>query len=554
MHGKLSALLTAATTVAASGIVALGITIAAPTPALAWRNGVSRTPLMGSNNWHFTHCDTIFNETTIQRIADAYVSLGLRDVGYQYLNIDDCWAEPARDASGNLVPNRTRFPSGIKALADYVHGKGLKFGIYTSAGTKTCNSLGFPGGLGHEQQDANLFASWGVDYLKYDNCNNQGVDAQQRYGAMHTALANTGRPIVYSITEWGSTTPKVWTWGAPVGNLWRTTGDISDNWSSMIGKVHTNDDLAQFAGPGHWNDPDMLEVGNGGMTATEYRTHFSLWAMMAAPLLMGNNVANLSGTNLDILKNTDVIAIDQDPLGHQATIVSNSGGLVVYARPLSNGDFAVALLNETAATATVSTSASAIGMPGGSSYTLKDLWSKATRSTSGSISASVPSHGTVVYRVTRTGATPPAAGTRQLSDVATVSVTNGWGPIEKDRSNGEQPAGDGRTLTIGGTTFAKGLGVHAHSSVGYFLGGRCTSISAEVGIDDEKGNAGQVVFQVWRDGTKVADSGAVTGAQAARHLTANVSGGNNIVLAVTDGGDGINSDHADWANLQVTCT
>ena len=554
MHGKLSALLTAATTVAASGIVALGITIAAPTPALAWENGLARTPPMGSNNWNFTHCDTIFNETTIQRIADAYVSLGLRDVGYQYLNIDDCWAEPTRDASGNLVPNRTRFPSGIKALADYVHGKGLKFGIYTSAGTKTCNSLGFPGGLGHEQQDANLFASWGVDYLKYDNCNNQGVDAQQRYGAMHTALANTGRPIVYSITEWGSTTPKVWTWGAPVGNLWRTTGDISDNWSSMIGKVHTNDDLAQFAGPGHWNDPDMLEVGNGGMTATEYRTHFSLWAMMAAPLLMGNNVANLSGTNLDILKNTDVIAIDQDPLGHQATIVSNSGGLVVYARPLSNGDFAVALLNETAATATVSTSASAIGMPGGSSYTLKDLWSKATRSTSGSISASVPSHGTVVYRVTRTGATPPAAGTRQLSDVATVSVTNGWGPIEKDRSNGEQPAGDGRTLTIGGTTFAKGLGVHAHSSVGYFLGGRCTSISAEVGIDDEKGNAGQVVFQVWRDGTKVADSGAVTGAQAARHLTANVSGGNNIVLAVTDGGDGINSDHADWANLQVTCS
>jgi alpha-galactosidase len=546
----LSALLTAAATVAAGGIVALG----AATPALAWENGLARTPPMGSNNWNFTHCDAIFTETTIRQIADAYVSLGLRDVGYRYLNIDDCWAEPTRDSSGNLVPNHTRFPSGIKALADYVHGKGLKFGIYTSAGTKTCNAMGFPGGLGHEQQDANLFASWGVDYLKYDNCNNQGVDAQQRYGAMHTALANTGRPIVYSITEWGSTTPKVWTWGAPVGNLWRTTGDISDNWSSMIGKVHTNDDLAQFAGPGHWNDPDMLEVGNGGMTATEYRTHFSLWAMMAAPLLMGNNVANLSGTNLDILKNTDVIAIDQDPLGHQATIVSSSGGLVVYARPLSNGDFAVALLNETGATATVSTSASAIGMPGGSSYTLKDLWSKATRSTSGSISASVPSHGTVVYRVTRTGATPPAAGTRQLSDVTSVSATNGWGPIEKDRSNGEKPAGDGKTLTIGGTTFTKGLGVHAHSSVGYFFGGRCPSVSADVGVDDETGTNGRVVFQIWRDGVKVADSGPVTGAQGAKHITANVSGGNHIVLAVTDGGDGINFDHADWANLQVTCT
>jgi alpha-galactosidase len=551
MHRRLSALLTAAVTVASSVVVAMAV----PTPALALENGLARTPPMGSNNWNFTHCDTIFNETTIKGIADAYVSLGLRDVGYQYLNIDDCWAEPARDGSGNLVPNRTRFPGGIKALADYVHGKGLKFGIYTSAGTKTCNGTGgFPGGLGHEQQDATLFASWGVDYLKYDNCNNQGVDAQQRYGAMHDALLATGRPIVYSITEWGSTTPKVWTWGAPVGNLWRTTGDISDNWSSMIGKVHTNDDLAQFAGPGHWNDPDMLEVGNGGMTDTEYRTHFSLWSMMSAPLLMGNNVAALSSANLAILKNTDLIAIDQDPLGQQATIVSASGGLVVYARPLSNGDFAVALLNETGAAATVGTSASAIGMPGGSGYTLKDLWSKATRSTSGSISASVPSHGTVVYRVTRTGATPPAAGTRQLSDVTAISTTNGWGPVEKDRSNGERPAGDGRTITIGGTTFAKGLGVHAHSTVGYFLGGRCSSVAADVGIDDESGNNGRVVFQLWRDGVKVADSGAVTGTQGSKHLTANVSGGSMLVLAVTDGGDGINFDHADWGNVQVTCS
>ncbi|HEV8562235.1 MAG TPA: NPCBM/NEW2 domain-containing protein [Actinophytocola sp.] len=554
MRRTLSAVLTAAATVAAGGIVALTVPAANPQPAWAWENGLARTPPMGFNNWNFTHCDAIFNETTIKRVADAFVSLGLRDVGYQYLNIDDCWAETARDASGNLVPNRTRFPSGIKSLADYVHARGLKFGIYTSAGTKTCNSLGFPGGLGHEQQDANLFASWGVDYLKYDNCNNQGVDAQQRYGAMHDALAATGRPVVYSITEWGSTTPKVWTWGAPVGNLWRTTGDISDNWSSMIGKLHTNDDLAKYAGPGHWNDPDMLEVGNGGMTATEYRTHFSLWAMMSAPLLMGSNVPTLSQANLDILKNTDVIALDQDPLGQQAVIVSSSNGLVVYRKPLSNGDMAVALLNETAATTTVSTTASAIGMPGGSSYTLKDLWSKASRTTSGAISASVPSHGTVVYRVTRTGATAPAAGTRQLSDLTWTSVTNGWGPVEKDRSVNTQTAGDGRTLTVGGTTFSKGLGAHAQSSITYFLGGRCSSVAADVGVDDETGTNGRVVFQIWRDGTKVADSGIVTGSQGAKHLTADVSGGTTLLLAAIDGGDGINSDHADWSNAQVTCT
>jgi alpha-galactosidase len=554
MRRTLSAVLTAAATLAASGIVALTVPAVHPQPAWAWENGLARTPPMGFNNWNFTHCDAIFNETTIKRVADAFVSLGLRDVGYQYLNIDDCWAEPARDAGGNLVPNRTRFPSGIRSLADYVHARGLKFGIYTSAGTKTCNSLGFPGGLGHEQQDANLFASWGVDYLKYDNCNNQGVDAQQRYGAMHDALAATGRPIVYSITEWGSTTPKVWTWGAPVGNLWRTTGDISDNWSSMIGKVHTNDDLAKFAGPGHWNDPDMLEVGNGGMTATEYRTHFSLWAMMSAPLLMGSNVPTLSPANLDILKNTDIIALDQDPLGQQAVIVSSSNGLVVYRKPLSNGDLAVALLNETGSTATVSTTASAIGMPGGSSYTLKDLWSKATRTTSGSISASVPSHGTIVYRVTRSGASAPAAGTRQLSDLSPIATTNGWGPVEKDRSVNTQAAGDGRTLTIGGQTFAKGLGAHAQGSIAYFLGGRCSTVSADVGVDDETGTNGRVVFQIWRDGTKVADSGAVTGSQGAKHLTASVTGGTTLLLAAIDGGDGINSDHADWANAQITCT
>jgi polygalacturonase len=377
-------------------------TPAAPRFAPALENGLARTPPMGFNNWNATQCTAAFNEAMVKGVADTFVSSGLKAAGYQYVNLDDCWAEPARNANGKLVPNHTRFPNGIKAVADYVHGKGLKLGIYTSAGTKTCNGTGgFPGALGHEASDAAQFASWGVDYLKYDNCNNQGVDAVQRYTAMRDALAATGRPIVYSICEWGRSTPKVWTWGANVGNLWRTTGDISDNWASMISRVHTNDDLAQFAGPGHWNDPDMLEVGNGGMTGTEYRSHFSLWAMMAAPLLIGSDVRTASAATLTILKNADVVAVDQDSLGKQATIVSSSGGLVVYSRQLSNGDRAVALLNETGATATVTTTASAIGLGGSSSYSLKDLWSKSTRTTTGRISASVPSHGTVVYRVAR---------------------------------------------------------------------------------------------------------------------------------------------------------
>ncbi|WP_435852601.1 glycoside hydrolase family 27 protein [Streptomyces sparsogenes] len=401
--GGLRSFLAAATATATTAAAAVTFTLTAGAgQAAALDNGLLRTPPMGFNNWNATHCDASFNESMVKGVADAFVSLGLKDVGYEYVNIDDCWAEPSRNANGDLVPNRTRFPNGIKAVADYVHSKGLKFGIYTSAGTKTCNGGGgFPGALNHEKQDAKLFASWGVDYLKYDNCNNQGVDAQQRYKAMRDALAASGRKIAYSICEWGQTDPKVWTWGEPVGNLWRTTGDISDTWSSMIGKVHINDDLARYAGPGHWNDPDMLEVGNGGMTATEYRTHFSLWAMMAAPLLIGSDIRNATATTTSILKNTDLIAVDQDTLGKQATIVSSSGGKVVYAKQLANGDRAVALLNENSSSATVSTTASAVGLGGSSSYRLKNLWSKATTTTTGSISASVPAHGTVVFRVSR---------------------------------------------------------------------------------------------------------------------------------------------------------
>ncbi|MEV6415559.1 CBM35 domain-containing protein [Kribbella sp. NPDC051718] len=428
-----AALQAGANTVRLSATTALGgpnvdyLEMTRPAMAAALENGLARTPPMGFNNWNSTKCRAEFNEAMIKGIADLFVSKGLKAAGYQYVNIDDCWALPQRNAQGNLVPDPARFPNGIKSLADYVHGKGLKFGLYTSAGTKTCDKAGFPGGLGHEKQDASLFASWGVDYLKYDNCNNQNVDAQQRYKAMRDALGDTGRPITYSICEWGRTgPPRVCEWGGDVGNLWRTTGDISDNWSSMIGKAQANRVLAQYAGPGHWNDPDMLEVGNGGMTATEYKTHLSLWAMMSAPLLIGTDLRKASDETYSILTNQDVIAVDQDRLGRQATLVSSTGGLVVYGKTLANGDRAVALSNETTAAATISTTAAALGLGGSSSYELKDLWSKATRSTSGSISASVPAHGTVIYRVSRAGTT-----TRYEAELA--SSTPG-STVDKDHS------------------------------------------------------------------------------------------------------------------------
>lgn len=390
--------LTGAAAVSA-GVVATTqiVAVAAAPKAAALENGLARTPQMGFNNWNTTGCGAQFNEAMVKGIADTFVEKGLKDAGYTYVNLDDCWALPQRNSAGNLVPDPVRFPNGIKAVADYVHSKGLKFGLYSSAGTKTCANEGFPGGLGYETKDANQWASWGVDYLKYDNCNNTGADAQTRYKAMGDALKATGRPILYSICEWGSNAP--WNWAPPIGNSWRTTGDISDNWSSMIGIAHQNQRLAQYAKPGAWNDPDMLEVGNGGMTDTEYRTHFSLWAQMAAPLLIGSDIRSASAQTLTILKNPDVIAVDQDPLGKQGTVVSSSGGLVVMTKQLANGDRSVTLTNENSSTAIVSTTATAAGLPSAASYRLSNLWSKAVTSTSGAISASVPAHGTVMYRV-----------------------------------------------------------------------------------------------------------------------------------------------------------
>jgi alpha-galactosidase len=415
---------------AVGAAVAVSAQVVTATDAAAVDNGLARTPQMGFNNWNTTGCGSQFNEAMVKGIADLFVSSGLKAAGYTYVNLDDCWALPSRDGAGNLVADPTRFPDGIKAVADYVHSKGLKFGLYSSAGTKTCNSAGFPGGLGHEQQDANLWASWGVDYLKYDNCNNNGVDAQQRYKTMGDALKATGRPILYSICEWGSNQP--WNWAPAIGNSWRTTGDISDNWASMIGNAHQNQALAQYAKPGAWNDPDMLEVGNGGMTDTEYRTHFSLWSQMAAPLLIGSDIRSATPATMAILQNTDVIAVDQDPLGKQGTVVSSSGGLVVMSKQLSNGDRAVTLTNENGSAATVTTSAAAVGMASASSYRLANLWTKAVSSTSGSISASVPAHGTVMYRVSAgsgssTGTTHPfvSASSHRCLDAEGGATANG---------------------------------------------------------------------------------------------------------------------------------
>jgi alpha-galactosidase len=383
------------------GVPLLSVGTAQPAAALsdgteqpaALGNGLALTPQMGFNDWNAYGCNV--SESLIKSTAQAMHTNGMQAAGYSYVNIDDCWMTHNRDSGGRLVPDPAKFPDGIKGTADYVHSLGLKLGIYEDAGTATC--AGYPGSLGRETTDAQSFASWGVDYLKYDNCNNNGVPGQTRYTAMRDALAATNRPILYSLCNWGQ--ENVWTWGAGVGNSWRTTGDISANFSSMLSIFHSNVGLASYAGPGHWNDPDMLEVGNGSMTPTESRSEFSLWAEMAAPLIAGTNIPSASADTLSTLTNSRVIAVDQDSLGKQGTMVSSSGGLDVLAKPLANGDVSVALFNETGSTATISTTAAAIGKTGASSYALTDLWSGASSTTSGTISASVPAHGTVMYRV-----------------------------------------------------------------------------------------------------------------------------------------------------------
>ncbi|KAJ4972023.1 hypothetical protein NE237_005122 [Protea cynaroides] len=334
-------------------------------------NGVAQTPQMGWNSWNFFACN--INETVIKETADALISTGLADLGYVYVNIDDCWSASVRNAKGDLVPDPEIFPSGIKALADYVHKKGLKLGIYSDAGAFTCQIR--PGSLFFEKADADLFASWGIDYLKYDNCYNLGIEPKKRYPPMRDALNASGRTIFYSVCEWGVDDPALWAGG--VGNSWRTTEDIKDSWASMTTIADLNDKWAAYAGPGGWNDPDMLEVGNGGMTYQEYRAHFSIWALMKAPLLVGCDVRNMTAETMEILSNKEVIAVNQDPLGVQGRKVSVEGEDncdQVWAGPLSGNRLVVALWNRCSKAVTITAKWEVLGLNQTIAVSVRDLW------------------------------------------------------------------------------------------------------------------------------------------------------------------------------------
>ncbi len=351
-------------------------------------NGLARTPPMGFSTWN--HFQTAIDDRTIRDVADALVTTGMRDAGYVYVNIDDGW-QGERDEHGDLRPNQ-KFPD-MKALADHLHEHGLKLGIYTSPGPKSC--AGFEGSYGHEEQDARTFAAWGVDYVKYDWCSAGLIydDAEMPavYLKMAAAIRAAGRPMVFSLCQYGRA--DVWKWGADVGgNLWRTTGDIADRWQIMSTIGFAQDELGSFAGPGHWNDPDMLEVGNGHMTAAEYRTHMTLWALLAAPLIAGHDVRSSAPETIAILTNRDVIAVDQDVLGTPGRHVVQRGPLEVWARPLEGKRTAVALFNRGEASATITASFAELGIDGPANGI--DVWAQRTLGAlDGRVSADVEPHG-----------------------------------------------------------------------------------------------------------------------------------------------------------------
>ena len=382
-------------------------------PAFAQKfDGLALTPPMGWNTWN-TFASNI-SESLVKETAEAMIANGMRDAGYVYIVLDDTWSTRERDPEGNLVGDPAKFPSGMKALGDFLHTKGFKFGIYNCAGMKTC--AGFPGGWGHEFQDARTYASWGVDYLKYDWCNSGTADARDAYTRMRDGLFAAGRPVVFSLCEWGQHRP--WEWASDVGHLWRTTGDIMDcydcrqqwsnGWKVILDLQHTlvtsngQDGLAKFAGPGHWNDPDMMEVGNEGLPLAESRAHFSLWCILAAPLMAGNDVRKMTPDVRAILTDRDVIALDQDKLGKQGWRFHASSTKEIWVKELSDGDWAVCALNPTPAAAEITVEWSHMGSflkP--VEYRLRDLWSKKDAgSTRENFVRQIESHDVALLRLT----------------------------------------------------------------------------------------------------------------------------------------------------------
>ena len=379
-------------------LILSAILIISASSIYAQKKKIALTPPMGWNTWNTFHCDV--NEELIKGAADAMVSSGMKDAGYEYVVIDDCW-QISRDSTGKIVADPEHFPSGIKALADYVHSKGLKFGLYSDVGRMTCQRR--PGSRGYEEIDAKTYEEWGVDYLKYDWCYHGNLDATTAYETMGNALAALDREIVYSICNWGVKKP--WLWAGKTGHLWRTTGDIIPKFSgaslpffqTVVDIIEKQADLHPYAKPGAWNDPDMMEVGHG-LTQSENRAHMTMWCMMAAPLMAGNDIRELTPDVTKVLTNKEVIAIDQDPLGKQGQRIWNKGGFQIWVKELKDGEKAICFFNRSKKEWNLKPDWASYGVDG--SAQLRDLWKHEDIGNAGAVSnITVPSHDVVVFRM-----------------------------------------------------------------------------------------------------------------------------------------------------------
>jgi len=511
--------------------------------------GMNATPpTMGWNSWNSFGCRGL-TETLVRETADAMVNAGLLAAGYDTLTLDDCWSAVSRDATGNLTNDPVKFPSGMKAIGDYIHSRGLRFGIYASIGMATCTG-GTAGSLDHEYQDVDQFASWGADYIKADRCDASGLVLKDIYARWRDAIVASGRPIILSASD-NTPTDEPWAWGPVTAHQWRMSGDISDDWGTMIGILDRNFAHAAATAPGTYNDPDMLEVGNGGMTDAEYRTHFGLWALMSAPLIAGNDVRSMSDATRTILTNPEVIAVDQDPLGFQATLaVDHGNGLQVWFKPLAaTGARAVGLLNRGDATATITVDWNAINLGAGDA-TVRDLSAHADRgSFRDNYSVSVGPHEMALLRVV---GTDRVVSDGFLGDQPWTYMANELGPVERNASNGGSGTGDGGPLMLNGSVYATGFGAYAPSALEFRPNGACLTFTADVGVDDEVGRLGSVLFQVWGDGRKLFDGGVMTGDTPTESVNVNIGGVQSLRLQIV-AVDSTSEDHADWANARVSC-
>jgi alpha-galactosidase len=503
---------------------------------------ISPRPPLGWNGYNAFGCSDELDEAKVKANVEAIVSSGMQAAGYEYVVLDECWQLP-RAADGSRVFDPERLPGGIESLSRLLRERGLSLGVFASVH----DCLDTPGSDGFEMVDAQSYASWGVKYVKYVAC--PGTDISREQAArLGQALSSVSPPIVLSLAS-----PPFAEWMPRVAQLWRTGRNARAEWSSIVDSIDVTTPLAAYARPGAFNDPDMLEIGNGSLTEGEQRVQFSVWSILAAPLFAGNDLSLMNDATRAILTNTDVIALDQDPLGLQGALVRSEGDVDILAKPLAAcGARGVVLWNRGTSSATVTLSWSEIWLAEGPTVAL-DLWQRTEIATGPrGLTVEVPPHDAVALRVT--GSEPPLPrGEVFLSDVPWTYAVSGFGPIELDTSNGEEAAGDGVTLRLRGAAYDKGIGTHAPSLIRYRLERACRRFTADVGIDDETSGRGSVQFEVWADGVRLFESGTMTGTSPPKRVDVNLTGRREMRLFVGIAGDAYGLDHADWANALLTC-